>query len=155
MSRVLRASAAASTPKASRIASSRQAESCRFSRRRATIASGSVGSIRRTGPGPRLALVLVAVGRLVAALLARLGGRRTQEVAEAGPGIRRAELGHRLLVLVDLLGLDREREPPRGAVDLRDLGVDLLTQREAIRPLFAALARQIGLADEAGDTVGG
>ena len=40
-----------------------------------------------------------------------------------------------------------------GAVDRGHLGVDPLADREAVRALLAAVARQLGLADEAGHAV--
>ena len=65
------------------------------------------------------------------------------------PRIGRAEFGHRLLLFVDLARLDRQRRLARGAVDRGDLGVDLLADGEAVGPLLGAVARQLGLADEA------
>src|SRR3954454_11853688 len=80
--------------------------------------------------------------------------RRAEDVAEAGAGIGRAEFLHRALLLVDLACLDRQRDPAGGAVDRGDLGVDPLADRKAIGALFAAVARQLGFADEAGHVVG-
>src|SRR5581483_606623 len=37
------------------------------------------------------------------------------------------------------------------AVELGDAGVDLLTDRKALRPLLAAVARKLGTADEGGE----
>ena len=39
------------------------------------------------------------------------------------------------------------------AIDRGDLGVDLLADGETVGALLAAVARQVGLADEAGDAV--
>src|SRR5580658_3100967 len=49
--------------------------------------------------------------------------RRAEDIAEAGARVGRAELGHRLLLLVDLAGLDRQRDLAGGTVELGDLGV--------------------------------
>src|SRR5271169_6533329 len=79
--------------------------------------------------------------------------RSAEDVAEARARIRRAELGHRAFFLVDLARLDRQADLARGAVDRGDLRVDLFTNRETVRPLFAAIARQFGLADKAEQAV--
>src|SRR5258705_1642892 len=76
--------------------------------------------------------------------------RGAEDVAEAGAGFGGTELGHRPLLLIDLARLDRQRDAPGGAVDRRDLGVDPLADREAVRALLAAVARQLGFTDEAG-----
>ena len=68
------------------------------------------------------------------------------------PESRRAVLGHRLLLLVDLLRLDRQRDLAGRAVELGDLRIDLLADREAVGALLGAVARQVRL-DEAGDAV--
>ena len=47
-----------------------------------------------------------------------------------------------------------KRDLPGGAVDRGDLGVDPLADREAVGALLAAVARQLGFADEAGHAVG-
>src|SRR5690349_6676506 len=67
--------------------------------------------------------------------------RRAEDVAEAGAGFDRAEFGHRPLLLIDLARLDRKRDPPGGAIDGGDLGVDALADREAIGSLLATVAR--------------
>src|SRR5437764_3690312 len=80
--------------------------------------------------------------------------RRAEDIAEAGAGFGGAEFGHRLLLLIDLARLDRQRDPPGGAVDRGDLGIEPLADREAVGALLAAVARQLGLADETGHAVG-
>src|SRR5205085_3391948 len=80
--------------------------------------------------------------------------RRAENVAEAGAGFGGAEFGHRPLLLVDLARLDRQRDPPGGAVDRGDLGIDPLADGETVGALLAAVARQLGFADEAGHAVG-
>ena len=71
---------------------------------------------------------------------AALAHQGVEDVAERGAGVGRAVGGHRLLLLVDLLRLHRELHAARAAVDLGDLGVDLLAHREAVRTLVAAVA---------------
>src|SRR5258708_2904893 len=91
--------------------------------------------------------------RLVGVFLARLAvlalQRGAEDVAEAGTRIGGAVIGHRLLLLLDLARLDRERQLARRLVDRRHLGVDLLADGEAVGALLAAVARQVRLADEA------
>src|SRR5690606_34953143 len=120
----------------------RHADSCRLRRRRSTSESGSGGvgfdgiislllahavvpERKTAGPGGARPHERSLVA-LVFLLLAGAADGRPQDVAEAGAGVRRAVLGHRLLVLVDLLGLDRQRDAARCAVDIGDLGIDLL-----------------------------
>src|SRR5580698_1509877 len=67
--------------------------------------------------------------------------RRAEDVAEAGARVGRAELRHRLLLLVDLARLDRQRDLAGGAVELGDLGIEPLANRETVGPLLAAIAR--------------
>src|SRR5215813_2509540 len=103
-----------------------------------------------------LALAALALGLRLAGLglgLLRLREGGAEDVAQAGARVGRAVLGHRLLVLVELARLDRERQLAGLGIDRRDLGVDLLADGEAVGPLIAALAREIGLADEAGNAV--
>src|SRR5215471_21104964 len=90
---------------------------------------------------------------LLVLVLGLLLERGAEDVAEAGARVGGAVLGHRLLLLLDLARLDRERELARCLVDRRYLGVDLLADGEAVGALLAAVARQVRLADEAGDTV--
>ena len=78
-----------------------------------------------------------------------LAERGTQDVAQAGAAVGGAELGHGLLLVLDLERLDRERQPAAGRVDVDDLGVELLADREPLRPLLVAVAGQLDLADEA------
>src|SRR5579864_4091980 len=80
--------------------------------------------------------------------------RRAENIAQAGAGVRRAEFGHRLFLLVDLARLDRQRDLAGRLVELGDLGVDPLANRETVGALLAAVTRQLGLADEAGHAVG-
>src|SRR5579864_9444691 len=80
--------------------------------------------------------------------------RGAQDVAEAGARVGRAELGHRFLLLVDFAGLDRQRDLAGGLVELGDLGVDPFADRKTVGALLTAVARQLGLADEARHAVG-
>src|SRR3546814_10504244 len=96
-------------------------------------------TLRRTArfelPEPRKSVVL-------AALLFLLAQRGTKDVAQAGTAVGRAELGHRLLLLGDLAGLDRQRQLAALAADVGDLRVHLLVDRETLRPLVLAVERQ-------------
>src|SRR5262249_53963187 len=71
-----------------------------------------------------------------------------EDVAEAGARIGRPEFGHGALLLVDFAGLDRQGELAGGPINRGHFGVELFADRKAVRPLFAAVARQFGLADE-------
>src|SRR5580704_9838327 len=108
--------------------------------------SGTARDRAYAGPVPARAL-LVVLGLLVGA---RAVDRGAQDVAEARARIRRAELGHRAFFLVDLARLDGERRLARRAVERGHLGIDLLADSEAVGALLGAVARQLGLADEAG-----
>src|ERR1700760_798378 len=76
--------------------------------------------------------------------------RRTEDVAERSTRVGGSELGHRLLLFLDFLAFDGQRQLTRLTIDRRDLGVDLLTNRKAVRALIALIASQLGAADEAG-----
>src|SRR2546423_3760729 len=65
--------------------------------------------------------------------------RRAENVAEASARIGRAEIGHRLLLLVELTRLDRQHHPARGPVDVGDLGVELVADRIAVGTLLGAV----------------
>src|SRR5579862_523933 len=80
--------------------------------------------------------------------------RGAEDIAEAGAGFGGAEFLHRALLLVNLARLDRQRDPAGGAVDRGHLGIDPLADRKAVGALLAAVARQLGLADEARHVVG-
>src|SRR5665213_1547544 len=54
------------------------------------------------------------------------------------------------VLFVDLARLDRERRLTAAAVEAGDLGVDFLADGKAIGPLLGAVARQLALADKAG-----
>src|SRR5215471_19351951 len=118
-------------------------------------ASGRGSWPQRVGVGLfRLGLVLpLLLGLLAlflfAAGLLGLGDGRPQDIAQAGAGIRRAELLQGLLVLLDLARLDGEVQLARLGVDHRDLGVDLVANCKAVGALLAAVAGELGLADEA------
>src|ERR1051325_3696567 len=106
----------------------------------------------------RLVLILGLVLGLVLGRALATPDRRAEDIAEAGAGLGGAEFGHRLLLLVDLARLYGQRDPPGGAVDGGDLGVEPLPAppagREAVGALLAAVARQLGFADEAGHAIG-
>src|SRR5690349_24863707 len=103
-------------------------------------------------PGFDLKLNPIGFSGFLAVLLALLGlvEGRAEDIAQAGARVGRAVFGHRLLVLLDLAGLDRQGQLAGLGIDLEDLGVDLLSDREAVRTLLRALARQVRLLDEAG-----
>src|SRR4051794_37164585 len=48
--------------------------------------------------------------------------RGSQDVAQAGAAVRGTELGHGLLLVLDLQRLDRQGQPAAGRVDIDDLG---------------------------------
>src|SRR5262249_3719235 len=73
---------------------------------------------------------------------------RAKDVAERSAGVCRTELGDRLLLLLDLEGLDGDGNLARLAVELRDAGIDLLACREALGTLIAALAGKLRTPDE-------
>src|SRR5437762_364724 len=72
---------------------------------------------------------------------------------ERRAGVGGAVLGDRLLLLGDFERLDRDRDLARPAIELRDAGVDLLTDREAFGALLRAVARKLRALDE-GSEVG-
>ena len=74
--------------------------------------------------------------------------RGAENVAERRARIGGAVLGDRLLLLGDFERLDRDLHLVGAAVELGDAGVDLLADREALRPLLAAVARQLRALDE-------
>src|SRR5947209_16579678 len=92
---------------------------------------------------PDLLLFCTLVGVLVR-LLRRLLGypleRGAENVAERRAGIGGAVLGDRLLLLGDFKRLDRHLDLVRPAVELDDAPIDLLADRETLRPLLAAIA---------------
>src|SRR5689334_7127272 len=110
---------------------------------------------RRYG-GTVAARLTVREARLPAilGLVLTTADRRAEDVAEAGAGIGRTEFLHRPLLLIDLARLDRQCDPPRCPVDRGNFRIDPLADRETVRALFAAVARQLGFADEAGHVVG-
>src|SRR3546814_491869 len=110
-------------------------------------AGTSAGRLKGLLAGKGL-LVLFAVLVLVA-LAGGLGDGGTQDVAQAGAGLGGAVLGDRFLLLGDLALLDGEGDLAGLGVDGGDACIDLLTHRKAARLLLAAVARQLGFADEA------
>src|SRR5262249_15756882 len=62
-------------------------------------------------------------------------------------------LGDRLLLLSHLQRLDGNADLVGFAVELCDAGIHFLADREALRPLLATLAREIGTLDES-DEIG-
>src|SRR5215212_4137773 len=109
------------------------------------------GGARNDGRKRSPASALVFLGLRLALAAADRGA---EDVAKAGAGVGRAKLLHRPLLLVDLARLDRQRHPPGGPVDRGYLGVDALADRKAIGALLAAVARQLGFADEPRHAVG-
>src|SRR4051812_20124632 len=68
-----------------------------------------------------------------------------QQVAEAGArrGLLGTVVGHRLLLLVDFLRLDRQRDGAGLAVDAREAGFDFRTDLEHGARVFDAIAAQV------------
>src|SRR5437763_8222026 len=118
----------------------------RASRRRQLFTQTLEESASSTG-------LFLVVGLLVGLALTATD-RGAENVAEAGAGFGGAEFLHCPLLLIHFARLDRQRDPPGGAVDRGDLGVDPLADREAVGALLAAIARQFGFADETRDAVG-
>ena len=88
-------------------------------------------------------------------LLVRLGARLqrfAEDVAERRARIGRSVLRHSLLLFGDLHRLDREGRLLR-TVDPGDLGIELLSDLEAFRTLFVAIAAKVGTLDEARRTI--
>src|SRR5215467_1167173 len=77
--------------------------------------------------------------------------RGAEDVAERRPRIGGAVLGDRLLLFRHFERLDRDLHLVGAAVELGDAGVDFLPDRETLRPLLAAIARQLGALDEGGE----
>src|SRR5215813_13715758 len=77
--------------------------------------------------------------------------RGAEDVAERRPRISGAVLGDRLLLFRHFERLDRDLHLVGAAVELGDAGVDFLPDRETLRPLLAAVARQLGALNEGGE----
>src|SRR5262245_58908537 len=92
-------------------------------------------------------LRLFLLGRLFRCALER----GAEDVAERRPRIGGAVLGDRLLLFRHFERLDRDLHLVGAAVELGDAGVDLLADGETLRPLPAAVARQLGALDEGGE----
>src|SRR3569833_2382550 len=91
--------------------------------------------------GRRLLLVALLLGGL-------LLQSRTQDVAQRGARVRRAELLDSLTLLGHFAGLDRQADLAGSLVDAGDQRVDLAALGKALGALFVAVAAQIGAADE-------
>src|SRR5688572_9446648 len=78
-----------------------------------------------------------------------------QQVAEAGArrGLLGAVIGHRLLLLVDLLGLDRQRNRARLAIHAREAGFHFLADLQHRARVLDAIAAQLAGAQLAFDAV--
>src|SRR5258708_20230765 len=83
--------------------------------------------------GLRLRLVFRLVGVVLARLAVLALQRGAEDVAEAGARIGGAVIGHRLLLLLDLARLDRERQLACRLVDRRHLAVNLLPPPQPLR----------------------
>src|SRR5262244_804357 len=94
-----------------------------------------------------LLIRLFLLGRLFRCALER----GAEDVAERRPRIGGAVLGDRLLLFRHFERLDRDLHLVGAAVELGDAGVDFLPDRETLRPLLAAVARQLGALDEGGE----
>src|SRR6266436_400882 len=148
------AAAAMTAPMATITAHTRQKVSLRRMRRRSTMRSASSDML---GSLPRDDLVLLGLLGLLG-FLGFLGRsprgapeRGAKNIAERCPRIRRAVLGNRLLLLRHLERLDRDLHLAGAAVELDDAGVDFLPDSETLRPLLAAVARQLRALDERGE----
>src|ERR1700722_4126587 len=95
-------------------------------------------------------LLLRLLFRLVAPLVRALE-RSTEDVAQGRARIGRAVLGDGLLLLGHFERLDGDRDLVAAAVELGDPGIDLLADREPLRPLLAAIARELRALDEGGE----
>src|SRR5690606_34543045 len=79
--------------------------------------------------------------------------RRTEDVAERGAAVGRAELRDRFLLVGQFHSLDRERDLAARAIEAGDHGVDAVALGEAVSALLLTVARQVRLADEAAQGV--
>src|SRR5262245_35849096 len=139
------APAATTAQMATMTAEMRQKVSLRRIRRRSTMVSAS--SDMAYSPR-RLACGLVV---LLGWLFRCPPERGAEDVAERCPRIGRAVLGNRFLFLCYFERLDRDLYLVGAAVELGDAGIDFLSDRETLRPLLAAVARQLGTLDESGE----
>src|ERR1700726_4761895 len=98
----------------------------------------------RPAMGPAGASIFL-LGRLIG--LARLE-RGAQDIAERGTRVGGSELSDGFLLLRNLECLDRHRDLAGLAVELRPPPIDLLPDREALRPLLGALTRELPALDE-------
>ena len=106
---------------------------------------------RRRKSGCRFSDRIMLNASVLVGLVGLLAGaleRGAEDVAKRRAGIGRAVLGDRLLLLGDFERLDRDRDLVGAAVELGDAGVDLLPDLEAVGALVAAVAREVGAADE-------
>src|SRR5262249_11732257 len=92
--------------------------------------------------------LLLLLGGLFGRLLALAPERRAEDVAERRARVGGAVLGNGLLLLGDFERLDRDLHLVAAAVELGHARVDLLADREAFRPLLAAVAREFVALDE-------
>src|SRR5690242_16055058 len=69
--------------------------------------------------------------------------RGAQDVAECRAGIGRAVLRDRLFLLRHFERLDGHLDLVGAAIELDDPSIDLLSDGETLRPLLAAIARQL------------
>src|ERR1043166_952513 len=149
-------------PMMSRIATTRQKVTLRRRRRRSTIVSASsdMANSRDQRSGIRhrdlhplpdslhlIPLFLLGVLRLFRAAFE--GG--AQDVAERRTRGGGAVLGDRLLLFGHFERLDRHRDLAGATVELGDTRIDLLADREALRPLLRPVARQLRALDERGE----
>ena len=72
----------------------------------------------------------------------------TQDIAQRRAGIGGTEFLHRLLLFLGFAGLDRQRQPAAGFINLSDFRVDLLTGGKPIRALLGTIPAELGLANE-------
>src|SRR5271166_76231 len=77
--------------------------------------------------------------------------RGSEDISERGTRIGGAILGDGLLLLRDFERLDRDLHLVGAPVKLDDAPIDLLAHREALRPLLAAVARELRALDEGGE----
>src|SRR2546425_12724791 len=134
------APSATTAPMASTMARTRQNVSLRRMRRRSTMVSAS------SDISGFLLFVLVRRVRLLGCALEC----RAENIAERGAGIGGTVLCDRLLFLRHFERLDRDLHLVGAAIELDDAGVDLLTYRKTLRPLLAAIARELRTLDESG-----
>src|SRR5262245_22606224 len=137
------APAATTAPMARMTAQTRQKVSLRRIRRRSTMVSASSDMVPHSPRDDSPALFFL-FGRFFRGALER----GAEDVAERRSRVGGAVLGDGFLLLCHFECLNRDLHLVGTAVELGDARVDLLPDRETLRPLLTAVARQLGAFDE-------